>query len=330
MSHKTDLAAVGNAIVDVLSFCDDAFLTEHDIPKGGMQLIGAEMALNMYKAMGETQEVAGGSAANSSACLASLGGTASFVGKVGQDRLGDVFRASMQEVGVSFETKSMEDHTPTGRCLINVTPDAERSMSTFIGAAEHVSEADIHENVISEAAVTYFEGYLFEQPVARAAMVKACEIAKANGRQTSITLSNEGCVQRQRSHFNSFIKDHVDVVLANEAEAKELAEVSDIADAPSKLKDLAPYIVITRSEKGSLIVTKDGIEEVPAFTPSALVDTTGAGDAYAGGFFYGFTRGMPLAQCAQLGSAAATEVISHVGPRPEVNLADFAKEKGAL
>ena len=330
MSHKTDLAAVGNAIVDVLGFCDDTFLTEHDIPKGGFQMVGAEMALNIYKAMGETQEVAGGSAANSTACLASLGGTAGFLGKVGRDRLGEVFGTSMHEAGVKFATPPMADHTPTGRCLINVTPDAERSMSTFIGASEYLAEADIDEDLIAGAAVAFFEGYLFEQPVARAAMIKACDIANANGRKTAITLSDVGCVSRQRAHFNSFIKAHVDIVFANELEAMELAEVSDIAEAPAKLKDLAPLIIITRSAKGSLIINEGGTEEVPAFTPTQLIDTTGAGDAFAGGFFYGFTRDMPLAQCAQLGSAAATEVISHMGPRPQESLADFAKQKGAL
>ncbi len=331
MSHKTDIAAVGNAIVDVLATCDDAFLVENDIPKGGMQLIGAEHALNIYKAMGETTEVAGGSAANSTACLASLGGTAAFIGKVGQDRLGEVFAQSLEDIGVNFVTEPMQDKTPTGRCLINVTPDAERSMSTFIGAAEHVRDQDVREEVIAEAAVTYFEGYLFEQPVARDAMVKACNIAKANGRKTAITLSDVGCVERQHGNFISSIKEHVDIVFANEEEAKALAQTSDFDKTPDALRDLAPYLALTRSAKGSVVIGPDGIKEaVPAHAPTQLLDTTGAGDAFAGGFVYGFVRDLPLATCASLGSLAAAEVISLMGPRPGQSLNALAKEKGLI
>ncbi len=331
MSHKTDIAAVGNAIVDVLAHCSDEFLEENDIPKGGMQLIGAEHALRIYKAMGETTEIAGGSAANSTACLASLGGKANFVGKVGQDRLGEVFRQSLTDIGVSFTTAPMEDHTATGRCLINVTPDAERSMLTFIGAAEHVGVEDIDEATIAAAAVTYFEGYLFEQPVAREAMVRACQIAKAVGRKTAITLSDKGCVERQYVHFIDFIKEHVDIVFANEEEAKALARTDDFDATPKILGELAPYLALTRSEKGSVVVSQSSEpESVPAFTPPQLVDTTGAGDGYAGGFIYGFVRDLPLASCAALGSLAATEVISHMGPRPETSLNDLAKSKGLI
>ncbi|MCI5046448.1 MAG: adenosine kinase [Aquisalinus sp.] len=331
MPETKDLAAVGNAIVDVLAHCDDDFLVANDIPKGGMVLIGAEHALNIYKAMGETTEIAGGSAANSTACLASLGGSAAFIGKVGQDRLGEAFRQSLEDTGVSFVTEPMTDHTPTGRCLINVTPDAERSMMTFIGAAEHVSEADIDETVIASAAVTYFEGYLFEQPVARAAMVKACEIAKANGRKTAITLSDSGCVERQKSNFLSFITEHVDIVFANEEEAKMLADTLVFDDAPKLLNGLAPYLALTRSEKGSVVVGPDGTAEaVEAIKPAQLVDTTGAGDGYAGGFLYGFVRDMPLATCASLGSLAASEVISHMGPRPQQSLANLARDHGLI
>ena len=331
MSHKTDLAAVGNAIVDVLAPCDDAFLKTHNIPRGGMQLIDAEQALAIYGDMGKTEEVAGGSAANSTACLASLGGTAGFMGKVGDDRLGETFGASLNDTGVSFTTAPMTDGTPTGRCLISVTSDAERSMSTFLGAAALVSSHDIDEDLVAGAAVTYFEGYLFEQPVAREGMVKACHIARANGRKTAITLSDSSCVERQRDNFLSFIREHVDIVFANEEEAKALAEADDFSSATTRLKGLAPCLALTRSEKGSVVVGPDGtLEEVPAFKPGQLIDTTGAGDAYAGGFFYGFTRDMPLAKCAALGSLAASEVISHMGPRPQMAIADLAKAEGLL
>ncbi|GGD14569.1 adenosine kinase [Aquisalinus flavus] len=331
MAHTYDLAAVGNAIVDVLAHCDDEFLVTHDITKGGMILIGAEHALTVYKEMGETQEVAGGSAANSAACLASLGGTAAFIGKVGRDRLGDAFKASMEDVGVKFVAAPMADETATGRCLINVTPDAERSMLTFIGAAEHVSEADVDEDVIGAAAVTYFEGYLFEQPVARKAMEKAATIARRAGRKTGITLSDKGCVERQHGNFVQFIKDHVDIVFANEEEAKALAGTDSLEDAVEKLTGISPYLAITRSEKGSIVMGPDSpAEAVDAVAPDQLVDTTGAGDAYAGGFIFGLTRGMPLATCAKLGSLAASEVISHMGPRPQKSLEQMAKDHGLI
>ena len=331
MAHAYDIAAVGNAIVDVLATCDDTFLTEHDITKGGMMLIGAEHALTVYKAMGETTEVAGGSAANTTACLGSLGGRAAFVGKVGTDRLGEVFKNSMADVGVSFVAEPIGDETPTGRCLINVTPDAERSMLTFIGAAEHVSEADIDETVIADAAVTYFEGYLFEQPVARKAMEKAATLARRNGRMTALTLSDTGCVERTHGAFIDFIRDHVDLGFANEEEAKALARKDTLEEAAEELKGIAPYLALTRSEKGSIVLGPDqAAAAVPAVAPAGLVDTTGAGDAYAGGFIYGLTRDLDLERCATLGSLAAAEVISHMGPRPQVSLEQLAKEKGLI
>lgn len=319
-----DVVAVGNAIVDVLAHCTDQFLSDNDIPKGGMMLIGAEQALAIYRNMGDTVEVAGGSAANSMACLASLGGKAAFVGKVGQDRLGDVFGRSLDETGVVFAAEPVADETPTGRCLISVTPDAERSMMTFIGAAEHVSEADVTESIIAAAAVSYFEGYLFEQPVARKAMVKAATLARAAGRMAAITLSDVGCVERQRGAFETFITDHVDILFANENEALALSGTDSVEAAMPVLRSMAPYVAITRSEKGSFVggPETDPVH-VPAVTPASLVDTTGAGDGYAGGFLYGFTRQMSLPECARIGSTAAAEVISHMGPRPETPLRDL-------
>ncbi|MGV6802017.1 MAG: adenosine kinase [bacterium] len=324
MSHKIDVIAIGNAIVDVLSHCEDQFLIDNDIPKGGMMLIGAQQALEIYKNMGKTVEIAGGSAANSMACLASLGGAAGFIGKLGQDRLGEAFRNSLNTDDIVFETAAMTDHTPTGRCLINVTPDAERSMMTFIGAAEHVSVDDVSDDFIATAAITYFEGYLFEQENPRKGMVKACQIAKKAGRKTALTLSDTSCVDRQHGAYTEFIKEHTDIVFANEEEAKALARTNDLREAIAILNPMVPYLVVTRSEKGSVLCGPDayGIE-VPAVAPDALIDTTGAGDAFAGGFFYGFTRGKDLAECAHLGSLAASEVISHMGPRPEQPLRDL-------
>lgn len=332
MNTQFDVIAIGNAIVDVLAHTDDAFLKTHDIPKGGMVLIDTAKAAAITAALNPTDQVAGGSAGNSVACLSSLGGQAGFIGKVADDALGEVYRASMRDIKVSMETASITNDTPTGRCLIAVTPDAERSMATFLGAAGHVSEHDVTAEQIANAGVTYFEGYLFEGPEPRSAFVKACDIARAAGRKTALTLSDVGVVQRNREALLSIIKGHVDILFANQEEARAL--FGDHASAEQEaeaMRELVDYGAVTRSEKGSLVYGPDSaVEEVPAIAPSRLVDTTGAGDAYAGGYLYGFTRGMPLRQCATLGSMAAAEVISHMGPRPEVSLQDLAKEKGLL
>ncbi len=329
---EIDVIAIGNAIVDVLAHTDDAFLTTHDVPKGGMVLIDTAKAASITAALSATDQVAGGSAGNSVACLASIGGKAAFVGKVADDVLGEVYRRSMRDLGVSMDTAPLRDGLGTGRCLIAVTPDAERSMATFLGAAGFVSDEDVEERAIESAQVTYFEGYLFEGEGPRSAFIKACEIARAKGRKTALTLSDVGVVERNRDALLSFIDGHVDLLFANQEEARALFgnhdEAGALADAMSKL---VPYGAVTRSEQGSLVYGPDTpVEEVPAVAPPQLVDTTGAGDAYAGGFLYGFTRDMPLKQCAALGSLAASEVISHMGPRPEISLRTLAKDNGLI
>ncbi|MEM6649627.1 MAG: adenosine kinase [Pseudomonadota bacterium] len=332
MTHQFDVIAIGNAIVDVLAPTDDDFLKAHDIPKGGMMLIDTQKASEITSALQATDQVAGGSAGNTVACLASLGGRAAFVGKVADDNLGQVYRDSMQEIGVDFSTPPLKTHPPTGRCLIAVTPDAERSMATYLGAAGHVSSDDVIQGEIELAAVTYFEGYLFEGEAPRSAFIKACDIARAAGRKTALTLSDVGVVERNRDALLSFIEGHVDLVFANEEEARALfGNHDDAASLAKAMKELVDFGAVTQSEKGSIVYGPNSpAEEVPAVMPPQLVDTTGAGDAYAGGFLYGFTRDMPLAKCAHLGSLAASEVISHMGPRPERALRELAVEKSAI
>ena len=290
-----DVVGVGNAIVDVLAKADDAFLAEHDIPKGGMILIDDERAATIYDGMGAAVEVSGGSAANSIACLASLGGHGGFVGKVAADALGDIFRHDLRAMGVTFDTAPLENGPGTGRCLINVTPDAQRSMATSIGAASLVSTSDIDANLIESAAITYFEGYLFEQPVARDAFVKACDIAKAAGRRTALTLSDASVVERQFDALHDFIGAHVDILFANEVEARAIFGSDDLDEIQEKARSLTPLTAITRSEKGSILVPKDGASVfVDAISPTELTDTTGAGDAYAAGLLFGLARDMDL------------------------------------
>jgi sugar/nucleoside kinase (ribokinase family) len=332
MSQQSlDVVGVGNAIVDVIAEADDGFLAAHGIPKGGMILINEPRAREIYDAMADGREISGGSAANSIACLASLGGRGGFVGKVADDRLGAVFRRELAEMGVDFSTAPLADGPGTGRCLVNVTPDAQRSMTTFLGAAGHVSPDDIDVAMVERAAITFFEGYLFEQPIARTAFVKACRVAKAAGRLAALTLSDSSCVDRQHEAFVSFIGAHVDVLLANEREAETLFETDDLAEIARRARDLAPLTAVTRSEKGSLLVPRDGAPVViAAVPPERLVDTTGAGDAYAAGLLFGLARGARLERAGALGALAASEVISHFGARPLTSLARLADAHGLL
>ena len=329
--ERLDVVGVGNAIVDVIAQADDAFLATHSIPKGGMILIDEPQAHAIYDAMAPGVEISGGSAANSIACLASLGGRGGFVGKVGDDPLGEIFRHDLRAMGVIFDTAPMTRGPGTGRCLVNVTPDAQRSMTTYLGAAGLVATDDIDVAMVADAAITFFEGYLFEQPVARKAFVKACDAAKAAGKRAALTLSDSGCVDRQHEAFVEFIGAHVDILLANETEAQTLFETDDLARIITKARALAPLTAITRSEKGSILVPREGdVVEVPAVRPERLVDTTGAGDAYAAGLLFGLARDLDLARAGALGSLAAAEVISHFGARPEKSLGALAREAALL
>lgn len=326
-----DVIGVGNAIVDVLAKADDAFLASHSIPKGGMMLIDEPQARAIYDAMAPGVEMSGGSAANTIACVASLGGRGGFVGKVAADPLGEIFAHDLKSLGVTFETKPLEGGPATGRCLVNVTPDAQRSMMTFLGAAAALDEDDIDAALVGKAEITYFEGYLFEQPVARKAFVRACAAARAAGRRTAITLSDSGCVDRNHEAFTQFIRSHVDILLANELEAETLFGADDETEIATRARALCPLTVVTRSEKGSRLIPRDGeAVDVAAIAPTKLVDTTGAGDAYAAGLLLGLARGYDLAQAGALGALAASEVISHFGARPEQSLETLAGEAGLV
>lgn len=330
-AHKFDVAAVGNAIVDVLAKADDAFLGANAIPKGGMILIDDQRASDIYAGMAPGVEISGGSAANSTACIASFGGKAAFIGKVGDDPLGEIFRHDIRAIGVSFDTAPLTTGIPTGRCLINVTADAQRSMATALGAAGYVSPDDIDPSVIARSAISLFEGYLFEQPIAREAFIKACELARSAGNKTAITLSDASVVERQYDVLHGFIRDHIDIVFANEKEAKTLFKTGDLDQMVDAARKLAPLTAITRSEKGSILVPRDGAAiHVDAIAPSDLVDTTGAGDAYAAGVLFGVARDLGLEKAGTLGALGASEVISHFGARPSVSLETLAKKKNLL
>lgn len=329
--HALDVIGVGNAIVDVLAHSDDAFLAAHAIAKGGMTLIDEAAAHSIYDAMAPAIEISGGSAANTIACVASLGGKGGFIGKVAADTLGEFFRHDLRGAGVEFDTAPLEKGPSTARSLINVTPDAQRSMSTYLGAATELSADDVDEAQVKRAAITYFEGYLFEMPNAREAFIKACDIARAAGKKTAITLSDSGCVDRQHAAFVDFIGKHVDILLANEAEARTLFESDHLDVIVDRARKLCPFTAVTRSEKGSMLVPREGeTVTIAPLPPPKLVDTTGAGDAYAAGLLYGLSRDFDLQRAGALASLAACEIISHIGARPETKLRILAESAGLL
>ncbi|MEM9810949.1 MAG: adenosine kinase [Pseudomonadota bacterium] len=328
---EIQVAALGNAIVDVIAQVDDAFLERHGIERGGMMLIDTAKAEEITGAFADTVMVAGGSAGNTVACISSFGGQARFIGKVSDDELGKVYRESMTALGARFETPSNDGSVPSGRSLIAVTPDAQRSMSTFLGAAIHLGPEDLIAGDVEEAQVCYLEGYLFEGPVTREACLEAATRAKANGRFSAMTLSDAGMVERQLTDLKPFLEQSVDMIFANEDEAKMLTGAANAEAAALALRELSLWAAVTMGEKGSIVFGPQGdLIHVEAIKPDALIDTTGAGDAYAAGFLYGFTTCAPLDVCGQLGSLAASEVISHMGARPEASLQKLAADRGLL
>ncbi|MBI1214809.1 MAG: adenosine kinase [Alphaproteobacteria bacterium] len=325
-----DIVGIGNAIVDVLSKTAEDFLKVNKIHKGTMTLIEAEQADELYSKMGPGMEMSGGSAANTVAAFAGMGGRAGYIGKVSNDQLGKVFRHDISAVGVSFDTPPLEDGPSTARCLILITPDAQRTMCTYLGACVWIAPSDLNAEMIKSAKVTYLEGYLFDRDRAKQTFRKACEIASGAGRKVSLTLSDPFCVDRHRDDFLDLINDGVDIVFANEAEIFKLYETEDMNNIIHNLRESCETGVITRSDKGSLIVTPTEVVEVAAEPVAEVVDTTGAGDMYAAGFLYGYTRGKSAAECGRLGSIAAAEIISHVGARPQANLQELLKAKKAV
>ena len=323
-----DVVGIGNAIVDVLAHADDDFLRKHGLAKGAMTLVDEQRADEIYSHMGPGVEVSGGSAGNTMAGIASLGGSGAYIGKVRDDQLGKVFRHDITAVGVRFETQAATSGPSTARCLILVTPDAQRTMNTYLGACVGLGPEDIDENLIASAQVTYLEGYLFDPPRAKEAFRKAARAAHAAGRKVALSLSDAFCVDRYRDEFRDLVQHHVDILFANESEIRSLFQTDDFEEAARQVRGMCEVAALTRSEKGCVVVTARETHPVPAAKLERLVDTTGAGDLYASGFLYGFTRGRHLVTCAKLGSLAAAEVISHFGARPETPLATLARKAG--
>jgi sugar/nucleoside kinase (ribokinase family) len=324
-----DVLGIGNAIVDVIARTQDDFLIAHRMRKGAMALIDEVGAARLYGAMGPAVEVSGGSAANTTVGVASLGARAAFVGKVRDDTLGRVFAHDIRAAGVSFTTPLAADGPSTGRCYVLVTPDGERTMNTFLGAARDLHPGDIDPAAIAAASIVYLEGYLWDPPHAKEAFLKAAKIAHEAGRAVALTLSDAFCVDRYRAEFLDLIRNGtVDLVFANERELHSLYETADFDTAVNGLRNDARAAVVTRSEKGCLVITREETDAVPACPVERVVDATGAGDLFAAGFLAGMARGADHRTSARLGALVAAEVISHLGARPETSLRDLARENG--
>ncbi len=314
-----DVVGVGNAIVDVIAIVDEAFIDAHRLAKGAMSLIDADRATQLYAAMPAGIEASGGSAANTMAGVASFGGRAAYIGKVRDDQLGEVFRHDIRATGVSYDVPYALDGPPTARCLIQVTPDAQRTLNTFLGVSSLLSPADVDEQLVASAKLVYCEGYLWDVDIAKQAIRKAIDAGKAAGAKTALTLSDSFCVDRHRDEWLELIESRIDVVFANEHEICSLYQC-DWESAADKIASHVDIACLTRSEHGSVIVTPNERVHVAAHPCEHLVDTTGAGDLYASGFLYGYTNGFELATCGRLASMAAAEIIGHVGARPAVGL----------
>jgi sugar/nucleoside kinase (ribokinase family) len=325
-NSKYDVTAIGNAIVDVLAHAEDKFLVEQKLAKGAMSLIDPPTADRLYGLMNAGVEASGGSAANTIAGLAGLGGKGAFIGKVANDKLGEAFIHDIRAAGVAFDTPALAGGNSTARCLIFVTPDAQRTMQTFLGACVELGPEDVEEDKIKNSQVVYLEGYLFDPPRAKEAFFKASQIAKQAGTKVSLTLSDAFCVGRYRAEFLDLIKNHVDILFANEAEITSLFEVDTFDAALSQIKGMCEIAALTRSEKGSVVVKGGEVTTVEAEKGVKVVDTTGAGDAYAAGFLYGYTQGKSMAQAGKLGGMLAAEIISHYGARAESDLKQLAKK----
>jgi sugar/nucleoside kinase (ribokinase family) len=326
-----DVLTIGNAIVDIIARTEDDFLIANGIIKGAMNLIDAQRAQALYAAMGPAVETSGGSAGNTAAGVANLGGRAAYFGKISNDHLGGVFRHGMTAQGVAFDTGALEGNPPTARSMIFVTPDGERSMNTYLGACVELKPQDIEEDKVAASKIIYFEGYLWDPPLAKDAIRLAAKIAHKHGRKVAMSLSDSFCVDRYRDEFLELMRSGtVDIVFANDHELKALYQASDFDTALNALRNDCALAAITLSEKGSVIVRGEETVHVQAAPVETVVDTTGAGDLYAAGVLFGMTQGYHLQRCGALGSMAAAIVIAQIGPRPQVNLRDAAAERGLI
>ena len=317
---RVNVLGIGNAIVDVIARQDDEFLDVNGLDKGAMLLIDEAGIADLYSKIGPATEISGGSAANTIAGVTSLGGSARYIGKVADDQMGEVFAHDIRAAGVDFDTPYLSRGPQTARCIVIVTPDGQRTMSTYLGACAMLGPGDVREEEIAAATITYLEGYLWDRPNAKDAFRKAVQLAGKNQRQVALTLSDSFCVDRHRESFLTLIREGIDILFANEAEILSLYETSSLQEAMSAVAADCPLAAITRSEKGSVIVTGDARTDVSAQPVDKVVDTTGAGDLYASGFLFGRAHDKPVAECARLGHVAAAEIISHIGARPQVAL----------
>ena len=330
-SARFDVLGIGNAIVDVIARAEEDFLLKQGMRKGMMALIDEPRAQAIYDAMGPAVEMSGGSAANTIVGLASLGARSAFIGKVKDDNLGRAFAHDIRAAHVVFDAKPAAGGPSTGRCYVLVTPDGERTMNTYLGAAQDLHPGDIDETAIAASAVIYLEGYLWDPKHAKDAFLKAAKIAHDADRKVALTLSDAFCVDRWRDEFLQLMRSHtVDLIFANEAELQSLYQTSDFDAAVKALRADIDVAVVTRSEKGCIVINPEGIEVVQAFPVKRVVDTTGAGDLFAAGFLSGLARGADDRTCGRLGAMAAAEVIQHLGARPEISLKDLARQNGLL
>lgn len=328
MPDLYDVAAIGNAIVDVIAAADDDFIAANGLTKGAMMLVDEDQSARLYDKMGAGVETSGGSAGNTVAGVASFGGKAAYMGKVAKDKLGDVFAHDMRAIGAHFDNAPLVGGPATGVSMINVTPDGQRTMCTCLGAATQFTEADVDAAIIESAKIVYLEGYLFDPDAARRAFAKAAGLARGSGRMLALTLSDAFVVERHRDALIGFIDGQVDLLFANESEATALFQTNSFDEAVTALRPHVKLAAVTRSDKGSVILAEGERLSVAAEPVEKVVDTTGAGDQYAAGFMFGLARGRPLQACGRLGSLAAAEVISHYGPRPQVSLKELAAAKG--
>lgn len=315
-----NVLGIGNALVDVIARTDEQFLATqdrtHGMKKGSMNLINEPRAVELYAQMGPGVEMSGGSAGNTIAHLAALGSRAAYIGKVADDQLGNVFRHDLKSMGVEYSTPPLVLDAKTGRCLILVSDDATRTMNTFLGAATQLKVEDIPQDLVASSAITFLEGYLFDAPHCKQAFYAAGGMANSAGQRVALTLSDLFCVERHRTDFLNLIDQHIDILFANETEIKSLAQTNDLTAALNSVRGKCEIVAVTLGEKGSVILSGNDTFDIPVVKPSQLIDTTGAGDAYAAGFLHGFTRGMPITECGRIASETASSVLSYMGPRP--------------